>query len=749
MSTISGINLENEKYNITLPFLASGFTTTAGSSTSGAYLAAKWAVADVNGITTPVNGMTIAVRVPLAGNSGGVLLSIDGGTTYYPIVRNVSTLVTTNYAVGSTIILTFNSTQTAKPYLTAGTTTTVTGCWQIADYDGDTKVTQTVRTTNGEFPILLRGTSAGTSTTTTTTTFGTGVTVNPSTKTITATTFKGTATKATQDGNGNIITDTYAPIDSPEFTTSVSLGRTEDNVIGEYSVGMGFGVTASSIGTHAEGCLTVASKDYAHAEGLSSTASGLDSHAEGYGTIASGDNSHAEGSESKAEGPGSHAEGELTIASGYYSHTEGYKTEASSHSAHAEGNETTASGAHSHAEGRNTAAAGSYSHAEGSNTAASGEASHAEGDGTQAIGENSHAEGGYTSSIPGYTHPALIVSKDDYPVIDESITIYGPAARGIQSHAEGTQTLAHGYSSHAEGSQTKALGNSCHAEGSGSMAYGYSSHAEGSETIAASMEQHAQGRYNIEDADEVYAHIVGNGTDDSARSNAHTLDWDGNAWFAGDVYVGGTNQTTGSSKLVKSSDLSSYAPKASPALTGTPTAPTAAAGTNTTQIATTAFVATAVSSKAPTSHASTATTYGVGTTSNYGHVKISNGDADTVATANGLAAGMDHTHSLLAPKASPTFTGTPKAPTAAAGTNTTQIATTAFVTTAVSGKANSSHNQAASTITAGTLGGKVLANATAAATLTDAQVRNIKASTTDLTAGTSSLTTGDIYIVYE
>lgn len=38
----------------------------------------------------------------------------------------------------------------------------------------------------------------------------------------------------------------------------------------------------------------------------------------------------------------------------------------------------------------------------------------------------------------------------------------------------------------------------------------------------------------------------------------------------------------------------------------------------------------------------------------------------------------------FAPKASPAFTGTPTAPTAAAGTNTTQIATTAFVQTAVS-----------------------------------------------------------------
>ena len=49
-----------------------------------------------------------------------------------------------------------------------------------------------------------------------------------------------------------------------------------------------------------------------------------------------------------------------------------------------------------------------------------------------------------------------------------------------------------------------------------------------------------------------YAHIVGNGTSDAARSNAHTLDWDGNAWYAGDVYVGstsGTNIDEGSKKL--------------------------------------------------------------------------------------------------------------------------------------------------------------------------------------------------------
>ena len=47
-----------------------------------------------------------------------------------------------------------------------------------------------------------------------------------------------------------------------------------------------------------------------------------------------------------------------------------------------------------------------------------------------------------------------------------------------------------------------------------------------------------------------------------------------------------------------------------------------------------------------------------------------------------------------APLSSPTFTGTPAAPTAAPGTNTTQIATTAFVTAAVGGGSASAASQA-------------------------------------------------------
>lgn len=52
----------------------------------------------------------------------------------------------------------------------------------------------------------------------------------------------------------------------------------------------------------------------------------------------------------------------------------------------------------------------------------------------------------------------------------------------------------------------------------------------------------------------------------------------------------------------------------------------------------------------PTSHASSATTYGLATVSAYGHVKISNGDVDTVSSTDGVVAGMDHTHSNYATK---------------------------------------------------------------------------------------------------
>ena len=64
---------------------------------------------------------------------------------------------------------------------------------------------------------------------------------------------------------------------------------------------------------------------------------------------------------------------------------------------------------------------------------------------------------------------------------------------------------------------------------------GVASHAEGYETIAPGDYSHVQGKYNEIDMENKYAHIIGNGTSDDNRSNAHTVDWEGNAWFAGSV----------------------------------------------------------------------------------------------------------------------------------------------------------------------------------------------------------------------
>ena len=126
----------------------------------------------------------------------------------------------------------------------------------------------------------------------------------------------------------------------------------------------------------------------------------------------------------------------------------------------------------------------------------------------------------------------------------------GTIASGKRSHAEGGSTKASGSASHAEGVSTTASGDYSHAEGISTTASGDYSHAEGIGTIAQGASQHVQGKNNI--ADTTSAHIVGNGDSNSNRSNVHTLDWSGNAWFAGDVYTGstsGTNKDDGSKKL--------------------------------------------------------------------------------------------------------------------------------------------------------------------------------------------------------
>lgn len=137
-----------------------------------------------------------------------------------------------------------------------------------------------------------------------------------------------------------------------------------------------------------------------------------------------------------------------------------------------------------------------------------------------------------------------------------------------------------------------------------------------------------------------------------------------NAITAGVSGVASFNGRAGAVTLL-TSDVTGAggAPTVSPVLTGTPTAPTAVAGTNTGQVATCAFVETAIGSIAPI-------------------VNSFNGRNGTVTLSLADVTGVGG-----APLASPAFSGTPTVPTAAPGTNTTEAASCAFVEAAIAGVA--------------------------------------------------------------
>ncbi|MCA5919226.1 phage tail protein [Pectobacterium brasiliense] len=139
-----------------------------------------------------------------------------------------------------------------------------------------------------------------------------------------------------------------------------------------------------------------------------------------------------------------------------------------------------------------------------------------------------------------------------------------------------------------------------------------------------------------------------------------------------------------------------YAPKASPALTGKPTAPTAAQTSNDTQLATTAFVKTAVAALVNGSPGALDTlkelANALGNDPAFSTTvlnAIAEAKADAANKLNAHASAADP-HTQYAPKVSPVLTGTPTAPTAGAAANDTQIATTAFVKAAVAALVNGS-----------------------------------------------------------
>lgn len=315
----------------------------------------------------------------------------------------------------------------------------------------------------------------------------------------------------------------YALKNNAVILNSISMGRSVESMTGQNSFAMGNSVTASSLGSHAEGSYTQSTGSNSHAEGTWSASSGSNSHAEGVHTESIGENSHAEGSYTRSVGINSHAEGSTTQATG----------------------------PHSHAEGAGSAALGLGSHAEGASSVASGSYSHAEAIGTSSA-TYSHAEGSAISS-----------------------TIY--------SHAEGMLSESSGTASHAEGTITQATGTYSHAEGQGTIASGLATHAEGTYNYDRTIGDYSSvpewvanmhhyigdlvARNNliyscIQENDDAtfsawkwkivktsFAHVVGNAKNENSRSNAYALDWEGNGMFAGDAYVHADEHSENGKKL--------------------------------------------------------------------------------------------------------------------------------------------------------------------------------------------------------
>lgn len=289
--------------------------------------------------------------------------------------------------------------------------------------------------------------------------------------------------------------------------------------------------------------------------------------------ISSGKYSHAEGKQTTAIAESSHAEGCYSTASGEASHVEGWKNEALGKSSHAEGNLNSATGECSHAEGQNNRATGTSSHVEGTVNSSLETNAHVEGCYRTSSGSAGHVEGiGLTQHasnaislfgtyIDKYTFSATLNSLSQfysymdyntcYITLDEDDTYYPIQKITVSSqNNKVTFKLANflpdkyigqdsfkftlgrsglrGEAGHIEGFQTAGDGKGIHVEGVGTIGEGQGAHVQGCYNGFTIKDDYTTDLSN-------YAHIVGNGTSLTERSNAHTLDWEGNAWYAGTI----------------------------------------------------------------------------------------------------------------------------------------------------------------------------------------------------------------------
>ena len=154
---------------------------------------------------------------------------------------------------------------------------------------------------------------------------------------------------------------------------------------------------------------------------------------------------------------------------------------------------------------------------------------------------------------------------------------WGNTASGEDALATGLMCTASGdFSIVLSGVSNIASGERSVVSGQVSQATGYGSIAFGNHSISASTFQFVQGKYNIQDSNNTYAHIIGNGTS-TTRSNAYALTWTGDGKYAGHVYVGAGTDSTGGTRLIEDVQINSTS-IASNGIANIPIATTSVAG---------------------------------------------------------------------------------------------------------------------------------------------------------------------------
>lgn len=361
---------------------------------------------------------------------------------------------------------------------------------------------------------------------------------------------------------------------------------------------------ATGYGAHAENGQTKAIGGYSHAEGYLSEAQGDNSHSEGMKTKAIGNNSHASGQETKAEGANSVAAGHATQAIGNNSFATGAETKASSPDTFTAGLLAKAGGKAFQVSSRiempsqDGFAVGGYvvNSMTGLQTAFNEAAAqgqmlyyiaHIEADDYYELGniiDITRMPNTIIGAGIGLVTPKSDVEKMVIPSVGNYLMIMGcpelgDIEVGLAAFAEGIDTRAQHRGAHVEGISAISAGPGAHAEGILARAVHFGSHAEGFSTIAGGAYSHAGGYASETGADHAFAHgekvyayeknqtvfgqynqmnpnaafIVGNGSDDTSRSNAIEILKNGDAIVSKDLYVNGT------SKVATTNDLDSLA----------------------------------------------------------------------------------------------------------------------------------------------------------------------------------------------